>query len=141
MLKKFDKSKRSVKKTISLVLCALLTVSCIGISASAADTRYSFSTDYSGSGDVWWLDTNKKEYKSVSVSCSRDSAKSSMALWKNWMFGDVHYDRDQTFSVGTGRRAWWYGDTSNTAQYHITATVSDNYNATVNYTGYFQTYT
>ena len=139
MLRKNNHGKLLHKAIISS-LCAALAISCMGISVAAADTRYTFSTDYSGSGAVWWLDTNKKEYTNVNVMCSNSSAKSKMALWKNWIFGDVHYNNDQTFNVGTNRRAWWYGDTSSTAQYHITATVSNNNNATVAYSGYFRTY-
>lgn len=120
-------------------MSAIVLASCVGIAASAADTRYSFDTDYHGSGSVWWLDSDKKEYKNVTVSCSQSGAKFTMQLWKNWILGDVHYERNQTFTVGTNRCAWWYGNTSNTAQYHITANVYNNNNATVAFTGYLNT--
>lgn len=128
-----------LKKAVAVSVGAVMLASCIGI-ASAADTRYTFYTDYSGSGEVWWLDKNYKQYTNVDVSCSNASAKAEMQLWKNWFLGDVHYDRDQTFTVGKNRRAWWYGDTESTAQYHITANVQKNNNATVAFTGYLNTY-
>lgn len=128
------------KRVIAVSMSAIVLASCVGIAASAADTRYSFDTDYHGSGPVWWLDSNKKDYRNVTVSCSQSGAKSTMQLWKNWILGDVRYERDQTFTVGTNRRAWWFGDTSNTAQYHITARVYNNNNATVAFTGYLNTF-
>ena len=121
------------------MLVAILLVACSAVMASAASERYQFQTDTMGSGADWWLDTGKKEYKDLSISCTQKKAQATLALWKKWIFGDVHYEADQTKTVGTGRYCWWNGDKQNNAEYHITARVTGNSSDYVSFSGIFET--
>ncbi len=129
-----------VSKIVTATICTSMAISCIALNASATNTRYTFQSISSSSGESWWMSSAKKEYANIAVICDTPSAYSKMALWKDWVFGDVHYDQDQTITVGTGRRVWWYGDTVNSAQYHITADVSNNYGDAVAFTGNFRNF-
>ena len=141
MIKEKLISSKLVKKIAATALCAVMAGSCLGTTAFADDALYSFQTASSGSGPAWWLDTRRKEYTDITMRCDgTPGVTATMQLWKNWFFGDVHYDRDQTITVGSGRRVWWFGDTESNAQYHVTAIVSGNKGRTVSFTGYFQTY-
>lgn len=134
------KSRKFAKKIAAVSVCAVMAISCLAISASAADTRYSFDTDYVGSGSDWWLNKYEKVYEDITVSCAKKEAKAEMQLWqKNFLAADTLCERNQTITVGSGHRVWWYGNRTSDAQYHVTARVSSNNNCTVAFTGYLHT--
>ncbi len=133
-------SGKLVKKIAAIALSAATVVSCLAFNASAADTRYSFQTnERTGTGENWWLDTKRKFYDNIQVTCSTSKAHATMQLWKEWIFGDVWCSQDQTITVGKGHRVWWYGDREHNAQYHITANASDNNGKYIAFTGNFYT--
>lgn len=140
MKEKANYNKRTLR-VITLIMCVIIATLSLGITASAADNRYTFQTDYSGSGEDWTLGTEKKEYSSITVSCQSSSVKATMQLWKKGFWGNyTRYEQDQTISVGYNRRVWWFGDQNNSGKYHVTANVSNNYGNTVSFTGYFQNF-
>ena len=141
MSKKTSVFGKLSSKIVATVLCAAMVSSGIAVNASTLDNMYTFQSLISNSGETKWLTSAKKEYTNITVTCASSTAHSIMELWKNSIFGDVHYDQNQMITVGTGRRVWWYGDTENSSNYHINAIVADNYGNFVSYTGYFQNFT
>ncbi len=140
MIKEKVNYSKLTMRAITLLMCVIIAILSLGISASAADSRYTFQTDYIGSGETKSLTSKKKEYSSISMICHSTTAHATMQLWKDGVFGDTRYEQDQTISVGNNRRVWWFGDQSKSANYYIKASVSDNDGDTVAFTGYFRNF-
>ncbi len=133
---------RKLKKTAAFFAAVLMCISCLCMSASAARSykNYAFQTSHTGSGEYKWMDAGKVEYTDVLVSCRTSSARASLELWKKWWTGDIPYEQNQDVTVGSGKRAWWFVDSGNSADYHVTAVVSNNFGKTMSFEGDFQNF-
>lgn len=132
---------RKLKKITAFFAAVLMCISCLCMSASAAShDNYAFQTNSTGSGANKWMDAGKVEYTRILVSCRTSSANASLQLWKKWWLGDIHYPDNQTVTVGSGRRVWWFVDSGNSAEYHVTAYVSNNLGKTMSFEGDFQNF-
>lgn len=116
LLKKFTAS--------ACVLALMLTCAVSAFAASNVHHNYVMATSSgTAKGSSVYLSNTNKEYINVSLSCSNSNAIGVVSLYKVGN-PDKYYGNDQTLTVSTGNRAWWYGGDS--GNYYLTLKVSNN---------------
>lgn len=122
------------KRTVSGLLCLVMAFVALTTAAGASSYWYTIDTPY-GHGDTETLDAGKKEYTQVSV--NTDGRQSiTVSLYSPKVFGsDTWYGNDQALAYGSGRSAWWYGDTTTNRTYYIKTITNAT---TMNLSGYFR---
>ena len=130
---------KTLKRSVTL-FCACALICTFAVAAFAADythNNYTIVTTANGEGPDVAMGGNPKEYVNIAVSCPNNGAVADLTLWKDG-WSDTYYGRDQTITVGNGRRAWWYG--GDAGNYHISMRVAGNAGSTMTATGTFRNF-
>ena len=127
--------KRIFSKLICFILAAM-SFCTIATAATYAANWYTLSKPNEYGGDMVLTAANE-EYTQVSVNTSGGESV-TVGLYKKRIFQEpLHYGDDQTLTYGSGRRAWWYGDTTGNATYCLLPETSA---ASMSLSGYFRNY-
>ncbi len=123
------------KCLMSGFLCLIMSFVFFASFASANSYWYTIDSPNSN-GPTKLLTAANKEYAQVSV--NTEGGKSvTVSLYNYNLFGSIWYGDDQSLTYGSGRRAWWYGDTTTNRNYFIKGTTTAS---TMNLAGYFQNF-
>ena len=123
------------KQIIAVAVCLLMITTLLVSTASAASYWYVID-EPNGKGEKVTLTAEPKEYTQVSVNTEMGFCV-TVSLHKITFLSSKWYGDDQMLCYGNDRRAWWYGDTTDNAEYFIqTSTPSSE----MMLSGYFQNF-